>query len=210
MDFGLAHSGLERRIHSHTLGDMKIRILLTTIIALLLGNGAHAGLLYNYSQLALKDLDQMSKLVNDNVRESKKSKSGKAVPLKEALQAVYSRPNDDGMIDKVIAPLRSNLDELTLYETTLNQLTEEAINALKNPRAFKPVIQNTYLIFLENLLSEIKPLVSKDIFAKKLAERVRDAKIVVSKEALKEFRLRAMKSVVSPSDLAEQILAQSK
>ncbi|KYG69573.1 hypothetical protein AZI87_10395 [Bdellovibrio bacteriovorus] len=186
----------------------KANFLLTMIIYVFCAQ-AHAGLLFNYSQLALKDLDQMNKLVNDKVKESKKSSSGKVVPLKEALQAVYSRPNDDDMIDKIVAPLRSNLDELESWEKTISQLTDEAINALKNPRAFKPVVQTTYVIFLENLLAEVKPYVKSEGFERQIVERVRDAKIEVSKEAVNERKLRTMKSTASPSEIAEKILSQS-
>lgn len=170
---------------------------------------AQAGLLFNYSQLALKDLDQMNKLVSDKVKESKKSASGKVVPLKEALQAVYSRPNDDDMIEKVVAPLRTNLDNLESWEKTISQLTDEAINALKNPRAFKPVVQMTYVIFLENLLAEVKPYIKSEGFERKIVERIRDAQIEVSKEAVNERKLRTMKSTVSPSELAQKILSQN-
>lgn len=169
---------------------------------------AHAGLLFNYSQLATKDLDQMNKLVNDKVKESRKSPGGKAIPLREALQAVYSRPNEDDMIDKVVAPLRTNLDELDAWEKTISQLTDEAIGALKHPKTFKPVVQVTYAIFLENLLAEIKPLVKDNGFERKIAERIRDAKLEISKQAQDERALRMMKSLISPSEIANQILTQ--
>ena len=165
-----------------------------------------AGLLFNYSQLLLKDLDQMNEMVLEKVEESKKSDSGKNVPLKEALQSVYARPNDDQMIDKVVAPLRTQLDELDEWEKTLSQLTDEAINALKNPKAFKPVVQVTYMIFLQNLLSEIKPYLKTNGFERKLAERVRNAKIEVTKEAANERSLRTMKKSTSPSELAGKSL----
>lgn len=158
---------------------MKKANFLLTMFTFVFCMQAQAGLLFNYSQLALKDLDQMNKMVNEKVKESKKSGSGKAVPLKEALQAVYSRPNDDDMIEKIVAPLRSNLDELESWEKTISQLTDEAINALKNPRAFKPVVQVTYVIFLENLMAEIKPYLKTEGFEKKIVERIRDAKIEV-------------------------------
>lgn len=167
---------------------------------------AQAGLLFNYSQLATKDLDEVNKMITEKIQESKKTSSGKVVPLKEALQAVYARPNDDGMIEKVVAPLRSNLDELEAWEKTLSQLTDEAINALKNPRAFKPVVQVTYTVFLENLLSEIKPYLKPVGFERKIVERIRDAKIEITKEAFNERKLRTMKSTVSPSELATKIL----
>lgn len=169
---------------------------------------ANAGLLFNYSQLATKDLDQINKLVNDKVRESKKSSSGKVIPLREALQAVYSRPNEDDMIDKVVAPLRTSLDDLDAWEKTISQLTDEAIGALKHPKTFKPVVQVTYAIFLENLLAEIRPLVKDNGFEKKIAERIRDAKLEISKEAQDERSLRMMKSLTSPSEIANQILTQ--
>lgn len=149
----------------------------------------------------------MNQLVNDKVKESKKSSSGKTVPLKEALQAVYSRPNEDEMIEKVVAPLRTQLDQLDEWEKTISQLTDEAINALKNPRAFKPVVQTTYVIFLENLLSELKPHVRNDGFERKIAERIRDARIQVSKEAVSERKLRMMKDTTSPSEIAGSILS---
>lgn len=122
---------------------------------------------------------------------------------------MYARPNEDEMIEKIVAPLRSNLDELGSWEKTISQLTDEAINALKNPRAFKPVVQVTYVIFLENLLAEIKPYMKGEGFERKIVERVRDAKIAVSKEALNERKLRTMKSTSSPSELAEKILSQN-
>ncbi|MFV8256229.1 hypothetical protein ACNQKP_00410 [Bdellovibrio bacteriovorus] len=185
----------------------KSNFLLTMFAVMFLSGTAHAGLLFNYSQLALKDLDQMNQLVSDKVKESKKSSSGKAVPLKEALQAVYARPNDDEMIEKVVSPLRSNLDELESWEKTISQLTDEAINALKNPRAFKPVVQVTYVIFLENLLAEIKPHAKNDGFERKIAERIRDAKIEVTKDAISERKLRMMKDTTSPSEIAGSILS---
>lgn len=169
---------------------------------------AHAGLLFNYSQLALKDLDQMNDLVNDKVKESKKVGSGKVVPLKEALQAVYSRPDDDDMIEKVVGPLRTQLDEIESWEKSVSQLTDEAIGALKNPRPFKPVVQVTYVIFLENLLAELKPYLKSEGFERKIAERIRDAKIEVPKEAANERKLRTMKDTTSPSELAAKILSQ--
>jgi hypothetical protein len=185
---------------------MKKSIFILTILSLVFSTSAHAGLLFNYSQLLLKDLDQMNEMVLEKVEESKKTDSGKNVPLKEALQSVYSRPNDDQMIDKVVAPLRTQLDELDEWEKTLSQLTDEAINALKNPKAFKPVVQVTYMIFLENLLSEIKPYLKSNGFERKLAERIRNAKIEVTKEAANERSLRTMKKSTSPSELADKIL----
>ena len=171
----------------------------------MLANVAYAGLLYNYSQLSLKDLDQMSKLVQSKINESRKEGGDQTIPLKEALQAVYSRSNEDFLIEKIISPLRTELDEHEAWESTLRALTKEAIGALKNPKAFKPVVQVTYVVFLENLISEIKPR-GNEKFERSLLEDLVKADISVSKEAVNERRLRVMKSTTSPSEVAEAIL----
>lgn len=186
---------------------MKNTSALLLTFSLLFGLQSQAGLLFNYSQLALKDLDQMNAMVVSKVKESKKSSSGKTVPLKEGLQAVYSRPNEDGMVEKVIGPLRTELDDSDSWEPTLNALTVEAIDALKNPKAFKAVVQVTYQIFLENLLADMKPFLGKPGFERSLAEKIRDSKIEMTKEAGSERKLRMMKSTTSPSELAAQLLS---
>lgn len=172
----------------------------------LVGAPSYAGLLYNYSQLTIKDLDQMNEIVIQKVKESKKSSDGKVVPLREALQAIFSRPNRDGMIDKVISPLRSALDTEDAWEESLTQLTSEAINALKNPKAFKPVVQVTYQIFLENLLIEMKPYYNSDGFERSLAKQIQDANIELTKESIAERKLRSMEEKESPSKLAKKLL----
>ena len=181
-------------------------VMAVSLVGLLLPASAEAGLLFNYSQLLLKDLDQMNQIVADKVKESRKSSDGKVVPLKEALQAVFSRPNRDGMIDKVVGPLRMALDAEDAWEETITSLTSESINALKNPRAFKPVVQATYYVFLENLISEMKPYADSEGFERGLLVQIRDAKISLSKEVVSERKVRSMLESVSPSDLAAKAL----
>lgn len=169
----------------------------------------NAGLLFNYSQLAVKDLDQINKLVNEKIKESKKTSSGKFIPLREALQAVYSRPNEDSMIDKVVAPLRSELDNLDAWEKTIRQLTDEALGVLKRSGTFTPPVQVTYALFLHNLLAELKPYIKEKGFERQIVEKIRDAHVDVSKEARHEIKIRMMKSLLSPSDVANQILIKA-
>lgn len=172
-----------------------------------IGVQAQAGLLFNYSQLALKDLDQMNKMVQSKIQESKKAGGNKVIPLKEALQAVFSRSNEDFMIEKIVPQLRVELDEHDAWEKSIQALVKEAIGALKNTRAFKPVVQVTYQIFLENIISELKPRLDEK-FESKIITQIRDANIVVSKEAANERRLRVMKESTSPSVLAESVLKE--
>lgn len=147
----------------------------------------------------------MSKIVRDKIKEANKSNGSKEVPLKEALQAVLSRPNTDDLVEKVISPLKSALDEEDSWETAVKQLVREATGALKNPKAFKPVIQVTYLVFLENLMAELKPKANAP-FEKSVFEEIKGAKIELTKAARDERVLRMMKETRSPSQIAEETL----
>jgi hypothetical protein len=178
-------------------------------ITMLFLTQAHAGLLFNYSQLALKDLDQMNKLVRSKIQESKKSGGNQNIPLKEGLQAVFSRSNEDFMIEKLVPQLKVELEEHDGWETSIQALVKEAIGALKNPRAFKPVVQVTYQVFLENIISELKPRAGEK-FENKILKQIRDANIEVTKEAATERRLRVMKESTSVSKLAEAVLKEQE
>ncbi|QLY24798.1 hypothetical protein [Bdellovibrio sp. KM01] len=183
-------------------------ILATLVTAFCLH--AQAGLIANYATLATKDLDQMNELVNEKIQESEQLHDEKYVPLKEALQAVFSRPDGtDDMIDKVVGPLRTKLDELDQWENALTILVDEAVDALKHPKGVKPVIQNTYAVFLENFVAESKPYAKSNGFERKLLEKIRDAKIEMTREAKNERSLRGMKVGDSPSDLAKRVLEQN-
>ena len=175
------------------------------VMSMVVTSVSQAGLLFSYNRLALKDLDDMSRLVKDKIKESHKETGDKSIPLKEGLQAVFSRPNPDFLIEKILPPLKSELDDLGAWERSLKSLVKEALGALKNPGAFKPEAQVTYLVFLENLVSELRPR-SKEKFETALLEQIRDAKIVVTDGAQKERQLRMMKETTSPSALAEQVL----
>lgn len=187
---------------------MKMKTFLT-LLAVFFVQTASAGLLFNYTQLMIKDLDQMNQIVLDKIAESRASDGEKTVPLREALQAVYSRPDSDGMIEKLVGNLRTELDEHNAWEETLNKLTVEALNALRNPRAFNSKVQVTYQIFLENLMSELNPLIVPGSFERGLVEKIRDAQVKLSKEASAERQLRMLKAIQSPSDLAAALLKRA-
>lgn len=192
-----------------SLRGMKSKITVLALVVLFTCD-ALAGLLFKYHQLVVKDLDQMTAIVSEKIKESKKSYAGKIVPLKEALQAVLARPDDDAMIDKILPPLRTELEDQNSWEKAVNSLTDEALNALHVTRNFHGDVQVTYAIFLENLMAELKPVAYKGGFEKKLIEKIRDAKIEITKEASKESTLRRMKQTVSPSVIAEAVLKEAE
>jgi hypothetical protein len=175
-------------------------------IIIILGATSQAGLLYTYHQLTLKDLDQMSSLVKNKIKESKAAYSGKSVPLKEALQSVFSRPNSDDMISKVMDQLRYQLDQEEAYEKVFEELIQEALNALTNTKNFKKDVQVTYAIFLENFISEFKPDLTAENFEMKMIKKIADSKIELTKDARKERQLRLMSEGSSPSELAKKVI----
>lgn len=187
---------------------MKNTFLISVLTSFFFAVTAQAGLLMTYHQLTLKDLDEMTELVSAKIKESKKSSSGKIIPLREAMQAVFSRPNEDGMIIKVYSPLKTQLDRLDSLEKVYRDLTDEALHALRNNKNFKADVQVTYAIFLENLISEFKPLASEPGFERKTLEKIASASVELTKEALKERKRRLMKEGESPSVLATLALKQ--
>ena len=175
-------------------------------VTIILALNSQAGLLYTYNQLTLKDLDQMSALVKNKLKESKSADAGKVVPIKEGLQAVFSRPNADDMIEKISPPLRTALEQEDATEKVFTDLVTEAINALTNTRNFKKEVQVTYAIFLENVISEFKPNLKKESFEYKIVKRIADSSIELTKDAQKDRKLRLMQESASPSMIAKKVL----
>lgn len=183
---------------------------LILLLTFLFVSSAHAGLLYTYNQLALKDLDEVNEMINQKIKESRKESSGRSVPLKEVLQAVMSRPNEDGLLSKVLPQIRSELDRYDLYETVLGQLVDEAIFAIQHPKNFKKEAQVTYALFLNNMILELKSSSLDDGPEKKLLTKIQKAELEVSKDAQKEIKSKLMKEIPSPSKTAEAALEESK
>jgi hypothetical protein len=195
-----------KRLFAYTNFMKKTYLILTALV--LWASTSSAGLLYNYPQLLPMDLDQMNSMVKKKVREFKKD--GSTQILKEAVQAVYSRPNDDGMIEKIITPLRNELDENDNWEPVMESLVQEAIGAMKNPKAFKPVVLNTYAVFLENVIADYKPFADKPGHERKMIEKIRDAKIEMTKAEEDERKLRTMSNHKSPSEIAASVMEDAK
>lgn len=170
-------------------------------LIILLAAQSHAGLLFNYTELMSKDEAAMIKLVEDKLNESKKSYAGKSVPLKEALQAIYSRPNSDQVIAKVIGPVASALQNEKSYEKSVKELVTEALNALKNTRAFSAKVQVTYVIFLTNLINDYKTQFETNSFYKDTVKRIADAKIKLTAAAESEISKTLKINPQSPSDI---------
>lgn len=167
------------------------------------GVNVQAAPIYTYNELAVKDIEQMSKLINSKIADSKGAEKPEE-PLKDGLLALISRPNSDNLISKLITNLKNELENYDGFEAAVMDLVKEATAGISDKRNDSKV-QATYWIFLENLMSEFRPKVSEP-FEKSIYEKIRDAKIKITKEALAERRLTVMSVKESPSDIAEKVL----
>lgn len=170
---------------------------------------AWAQIKYTYSQLAVKDLDEMSKIVSQTVAESRQSKLDRSLILREGLFLVLSRPNPDFLIEKIISPLRNELEAFGEWESTLRILVQESVSVLKKPKNVTPQNQVTHLVFLENVIAELRPKAAEE-FTQSIYKIIADADIKVTKQARAQRQLSMMKNPISPSQTAQKLLPTKK
>src|SRR3954465_12340987 len=85
---------------------------------------------YKYSDLVIRDYDEMNKEVQVRIRNAQKKGSGdgdatnhEAVEeLRDALKLVYSRPNSDNMVGKLTPDVRRELNNMSSYEDALSSI----------------------------------------------------------------------------------------
>ncbi len=167
---------------------------------------------YKYNELIIKDYDEMQEMVRhfvdrarDAAGEDGTSNEDEAVGyLREALKLIFSRPNSDNMVAKLVPEVRRVLLGFNAYEREIGSLVNEAIGVLKKKNVATSV-QSTSLFILDNILAEIRPEAENNAMLREVIARVRDAKLRIPKDVIKE-RQNRMFSTQNPSDLAKEIL----
>lgn len=192
-----------------TFNTNSMFVVLTGAFIVLATGAVFADLKMNYSQLAPKDLDQMNQLVLEKLKESKKNNTS-IEPLKEAVKMVFSRPNEDGTVEKVLPLVKNPLSDQDEWESTVEALVDEAIGILNAPKDVSAKDQATYVIMLENMISEFKPELKKKGFEFRMVEKIANADVSLTKEAKNEKKLGMMRSTNSPSELAQKVIAGLK
>lgn len=185
------------------------------LLALIVSCAGASAANYKYNELAIKDYDEMNKMVQDRVKKAREvgnleedDSAGDAAAieqLRDALKLLLSRPNTDNMIAKLNLDVRRELTTYNAYDDTMSSLVAEAIDQIKNEKAATSQ-RATALYIIENALSEIRPEAKNSATLRGVIERVRDAKIKVSKDVLKELRMKSMVSPHDPSKQAKEIL----
>jgi hypothetical protein len=183
---------------------------------------AWAGIEFDSRQLLMKDAEQISDLVKTKIQRAEKIQAARsedetntavAAPeaidqLKDGARIILSRPDQDGSRAKVFGRLRSELLDLNSFYEVLDELTQEALAALKNSQT--PMRhQGTYVVLLENLLAEIKPEVAKSEDIQKIVIRIRDSDLKISESLKRRSRLDSMSVLISPSETAAKILPKN-
>lgn len=175
---------------------------------------------YKYTDLMLKDYDEVSKAVQTRLTKAREisakasaqegedmsaSDTEAVEQLRDALLLLMSRPDKDNLIAKLMPDLRKELTNYKAFEDTFSSVTSEAIAGLVNDKL--PVIdRSTYLFVLENIMSEVKAQAKERADYRKILEKIRDAKIKIPKDVVNDRKLRSMYTAESPSELADKIL----
>ncbi len=173
---------------------------------------------YDASSLLLKNSDQVSEMIKVKIKKAQALQAKQednedgeiqAEPeavenLKDGMRIALSRPDQDGARSNLYSRVRRELVDLNALDQVLIELTEESLNELRTQDG--PRRTATYVVILENMMSEIKPEVGDNPTYRKILERIRDAKITISDKAKVQNLLRSMSVPISPSSTATKMI----
>lgn len=160
-----------------------------------------------YKSLKLLDLDQMTELLYEKANDYKRNNRVQA--LREGVMIAFSRPNEEVILDKILSIVRSPLEDMGEWEGTVEQMVGQSVQTLKSDSS-SGTDQVTASVILENLLSEFKPIFTKQYqsggFETSVIERIAASDLRFSKKAEQEKKLNQMKSGLTPSELAQKLI----
>lgn len=163
----------------------------------------------NYKNLAILDYDQVNDLINEKIKDYQKYNNTQS--LKEAALMVFSRPDTDGVVSKVLSLARSPLEDENIWESTLVQIVRQSVDRMKSD-AISAEQQVTAGVVLENILSEIKPEYKKQYdkggIETDIVEFIVSQNPRYSQKANKDRALTLMKSNPSPGTLANNLYTE--
>jgi hypothetical protein len=172
-----------------------------------------------YRDLIIKDYDEMLAMVKKHTVAAHKIvinsennpdwEHDAKLELLHAERLILSRPDSDNMASKLAFEVRREISSFGSYDDLLEILTKESIQAFNPDMRLPTVEQTTYLFILENLMAEMKPNVSEDTHGRQMLEEIRDAKIQVPHDVMRERKLQGMFLTDSPSEEAHRILVDA-
>ncbi|MCB0390094.1 MAG: hypothetical protein KDD58_02330 [Bdellovibrionales bacterium] len=199
-----------------------MKIILLTLCFLVSPIFQSEAKLYKYNELEIKSYDELSQLVKDLIQKAelvdvKNQKEAEAIDemanydttesidyLKEALRLIFSRPNKDNMVEKLIPEVRSELISYSAYYDSIYDLVVEAVAGLN--QKIPVVYKSTYIFVLENVMSEFRPQLKTSDEVKKIFFYIRDSGASVPEDVRLDRKLRSMFKSQDPSDTAKAII----
>jgi len=177
--------------------------------------------LYKYSELEVKNYDEMSKIVHEKIRlasridlkkQRQSDKKGRSdydefesiEVLKDSLRLIFSRPNKDNLVEKLLPDVRRELNNYGAYYDSLNDIVVEAVNGVS--QKIPVVYRSTFIFILENVMSELRPDLKGSDEVKKIFTYIRDANLEIPNDVKLDRKLRSMYRSDSPSLTARKVL----
>ncbi len=169
---------------------------------------------YKYSDLIIKDYDEMNQQVQARIKKARELTKADAAEgedqeaiaeLADALRLIFSRPNSDNMVAKLTPDVRRDLSNLSAFEETMSTIARECLVEAQE-KGGTVARRSTSLFMLENILSEIRPEVQGNESLRKIVQAIADAKLRIADDVIAERRVRSMFKTTNPSDMAKDIL----
>ena len=195
-----------------------MKIMVHIVVSLCLSSFAFAN---NYSVLQMKDVEEISNLVHQRIRESKmailraqskgRGEEGRQQAvhiLRRTLLTVLSRPNKDNVVAKVITPLRRELNNYNGYIQTIDDLIDISVNGLGD-KSKNIQFRATYIVVLENIMAELQPQIKTNKSIQSLYEKIYKKKIKIPRDVAADRLVRSMLTSTSPSKTAHMILRKN-
>lgn len=203
---------------------MKQKILsLVLLSTFLIGHFAEARLEITASDLLLKNSEQFSDIVRRKIKKAQDIQAKQEVEvndkgeifsepeavsaLRDAMRIVLSRPDQDGARSKLFNKVRQELNDMHALDQALTDIVNEAIAGLKSSN-INIKFEETYLVIVDNFLSEVRPEVGTNTTFKTLVEKIRDSDLKASEKMKGPNRSIAINA--NPSKSAAEILPKSK
>ena len=176
---------------------------------------------YDSNQLMMKSADEIADIVRKKIKKAQaiqanSYRSDDQLPgtnpeavnqLKDAIRIVLGRPDEDGTRDSAFSGLRRELQDMNAVNQVLTELAHEGIDAIAS-KTTGSRRQATYLVLLDNLMSEIRPESQTNEVFKKILVDIRDANLKLTDALRSQALLNSMTKPVSPSTTAKDILTK--
>lgn len=195
-----------------------MKVVLSLIVMLLFSSSTFSLQKLKYNELQIKDYDEMLEDVNKYISESRQlaikyqeegdDEMGDQTAidkLSEALTYILSRPDKDNMLAKLLPTVRKELINYNAYETSLSLVATDAITAIQSQK-LPATYKATSVFVLENIMSQVQPLISTNKDMRAIIEKIRDAQLEIPSKVINDRKLKSMFKTSSPSATAVKVL----